>query len=122
MIELNGTKIGAFPSHHLNDAMYVLPNYEKIHTHIDAALLVLTNVLCFFSLLLFLKWLAKSKISYRIAIADLQIRLFVTGNKAHMPPLKETQCDTQDEYVYANINENTSSSFYVLLSNYVYYY
>jgi hypothetical protein len=85
VIELNGTKIGAFPSHHLNDAMYVLPNYEKIHTHIDAALLVLTNVLCFFSLLLFLKWLTKSKISYRIAIADLQIRLFVTGNKAHIP-------------------------------------
>ena len=24
--------------------------------------------------------------------------------------LKETQCDTQDEYIYANINENTSSS------------
>jgi hypothetical protein len=22
--------------------------------------------------------------------------------------LKETQCDTQDEYIYANINENTS--------------
>ena len=37
-------------------------------------------------------------------------------------PLKETQCDTQVEYVYANINENTSSSFYVLLSNDVYYY
>lgn len=38
-------------------------------------------------------------------------------------PLKETQCDTQVEYVYANINENTSSSsFYVLLSNYAYYY
>ena len=33
-------------------------------------------------------------------------------------PLKETQCDTQVEYVYANINENTSSSFYVLLINY----
>ena len=29
--------------------------------------------------------LAKSKVPYRIAIADLQIRLFVTGNKAHMP-------------------------------------
>lgn len=41
VIELKGTKIGAFPSYHLNDAMYLLPNYEK-YTHIDAALLVLT--------------------------------------------------------------------------------
>ena len=68
--------------------MYVLLNDEKkTHTHNDAALVVLTKGLCFSSLLIsfFLKWLAKSKVLYRIAIADLQIRLFVTGNKAHMP-------------------------------------
>jgi hypothetical protein len=34
VIELNGTKIGAFPSHHLSNDMYVLPNDEKYtHTH-----------------------------------------------------------------------------------------
>ena len=62
--------------------MYVLLNHEK-NTHIDATLVVLTNV--YVSFLFFFKWLAKSKVLYRIAIADLQIRLFVTGNKAHMP-------------------------------------
>ena len=67
--------------------MYVLLNDEKKHTYNDAALVVLTKGLCFSSLLIsfFLKWLAKSKVLYRIAIADLQMRLFVTGNKAHMP-------------------------------------
>jgi hypothetical protein len=60
---------------------------RKKHTYNDAALVVLTKGLGFSSLLIsfFLKWLAKSKVLYRIAIADLQIRLFVTGNKAHMP-------------------------------------
>ena len=48
VIGLNGTKIGAYPSHHLNDDdMCGLPNDEK-YTHIDEVLLVvvLMNICC----------------------------------------------------------------------------
>ena len=89
--------------------MYVLLNHEK-NTHIDATLVVLTNVLYFFSLLLQMASKIKSTVSHCDSRpSDKAVCNREQGTHA---TLKETQCDTQDEYVYANINENTSSSLF----------
>ncbi len=96
--------------------MYVLLNHEK-NTHIDVTLVVLTNVLCFFSLLL-LQMASRIKSIVSHCDSRPSDKAVCNREQGTHATLKETQCDTQVEYVYANINENTSSSFYVLLSNY----
>jgi hypothetical protein len=64
VIELNGTKIGAFPSHHLNDDMCVSCLMMR-NTHIDAVLVVVVVLMKIYLLFLFLflGYLAKSKAS-----------------------------------------------------------
>ena len=89
--------------------MYVLLNHEK-NTHIDATLVVLTNVLCFFSLLLLLQMASKIKSTVSHCDSRPSDKAVCNREQGTHATLKETQCDTQDEYVYANINENTSSS------------
>lgn len=69
----------------------------------------MTNVLCFFSLPL--PEMA-SKIKSTVSHCDSRPSNKAVCNREQGTHaiLKETQCDTQDEYIYANINENTSSS------------
>jgi hypothetical protein len=64
VIELNGTKIGAFPSHHLNDDMCVGCLMMR-NTHIDAVLVVVVVLMKIYLLFLFLflGYLAKSRAS-----------------------------------------------------------
>ena len=88
--------------------MYVLLNNEK-NIHIDADLLVLTNVLCFFSLLLS-EMVSKIKSTVSHCDSRPSDKAVCNREQGTHATLKETQCDTHDEYVYANINENTSSS------------
>ena len=76
-------------------------------SYIDADLVVLTNVLCLFSLPL--PQMA-SKIKSTVSHCDSRPSNKAVCNREQgtHATLKETQCDTQDEYIYANINENTS--------------
>ena len=107
MIELNDVKIESFPSYYHLDDMYVLLNDEK-HTHIDADLEQSWLMYCvFFSL--HLPEMA-SKIKSTVSHCDSRPSNKAVCNREQgtHATLKETQCDTQDEYIYANINGNTS--------------
>jgi hypothetical protein len=109
VIELNDVKIESFPSYYQLDDMYVLLNDEKNTHTLMQSRAVLTNVLCLFSLPL--PEMA-SKIKSTVSHCDSRPSNKAVCNREQgtHATLKETQCDTQDEYIYANINENTSSS------------
>jgi hypothetical protein len=96
--------------------MYIMIKNKHSHimtvvSYIDADLVVLTNVLCLFSLPL--PQMA-SKIKSTVSHCDSRPSNKAVCNREQgtHATLKETQCDTQDEYFYANINENTSSSVF----------
>jgi len=89
--------------------MYVLLNDEKKHTYNDAALVVLTKGLCFSSLLFLPEMVSKIKSTVSHCDSRPSDKAVCNREQGTHATLKETQCDTHDEYVYANINENTSS-------------
>jgi hypothetical protein len=83
---------------------------RKNHTYNDAALVVLTEGLCFSSLLFLPEMVSKIKSTVSHCDSRPSYKAVCNREQGTHATLKETQCDTHDEYVYANINENTSSS------------